>query len=26
MEFRVTDRCGNVQTWLKELNVIDEPR
>jgi hypothetical protein len=26
MEFRVTDRCGNVQTWTKELNVIDEPR
>jgi hypothetical protein len=26
MEFRVTDRCGNVQTWSKELNVIDEPR
>ncbi len=26
MEFRVTDRCGNVQSWLKELNVIDEPR
>jgi hypothetical protein len=25
MELRVTDRCGNVQTWLKELHVIDEP-
>jgi len=25
IEFRVTDRCGNVQTWLKELPVIDEP-
>ena len=24
MELRVTDRCGNVQTWLKELHVIDE--
>jgi hypothetical protein len=24
MEFRVTDRCGNVQTWQKELHVIDE--
>jgi len=24
MEFRVTDRCGNVQTWLKEMNIIDE--
>ena len=26
MEFRVTDRCGNVQTWLKVMNVIDEHR
>lgn len=26
MEFRVTDRCGNVQTWSKVVNVIDEPR
>lgn len=26
MEFRVTDRCGNIQTWSKTLNVIDEPR
>jgi hypothetical protein len=26
MEFRVTDRCGNVQTWTKVLNVIDELR
>jgi hypothetical protein len=26
MEFRVTDRCGNVQTWSKVMNVIDEPR
>jgi hypothetical protein len=26
MELRVTDRCGNVQTWTKELHVIDEPR
>lgn len=26
MEFRVTDRCGNVQMWSKVLNVIDEPR
>ena len=25
MEFRVTDRCGNVQTWSKVVNVIDEP-
>jgi murein DD-endopeptidase MepM/ murein hydrolase activator NlpD len=26
MEFRVTDRCGNVQMWSKVMNVIDEPR
>jgi hypothetical protein len=26
MEFRVTDRCGNVQNWSRVLNVIDEPR
>jgi hypothetical protein len=26
MELRVTDRCGNIQTWLKELFVIDEHR
>lgn len=26
MEFRVTDGCGNVQTWSRVLNVIDEPR
>lgn len=26
MEFRVTDRCGNVQIWSKVVNVIDEPR
>jgi hypothetical protein len=24
MEFRVTDRCGNVQSWIKELHAIDE--
>jgi murein DD-endopeptidase MepM/ murein hydrolase activator NlpD len=24
MELRITDRCGNVQTWRKELHVIDE--
>jgi hypothetical protein len=26
MEFRVTDRCGNVQTWFKEMHIIDELR
>jgi hypothetical protein len=26
MEFRVTDRCGNVQIWSKVVSVIDEPR
>jgi hypothetical protein len=26
MELRVTDRCGNVQMWLKELYVNDEHR
>jgi hypothetical protein len=26
MELRVTDRCGNVQSWTKVMNVIDEPR
>jgi hypothetical protein len=25
MELRVTDRCGNVQTWRNELHIIDEP-
>jgi hypothetical protein len=23
MELRVTDRCGNVQSWMKELHAID---